>query len=93
MSRAFTLNVRIFIQHQNLCSNTLQSRWPMICHNCEVCSSLLLAAMSEQPVYGSLQQRIIIKFLCNENIKLTEILARLRQQFRENTQSRTQVLY
>lgn len=44
-------------------------------------------------MHKSLEQHIIIKFLCNENVKLTEIVAKLCQQFGENTLSRAQVLY
>lgn len=42
--------------------------------------------------HSSLEQWIIIKFLCNKNVKTTEILERLPQQFGENTFSRTQML-
>jgi hypothetical protein len=37
--------------------------------------------MSEQVVLSAIAQRIIVKFLANENVKLADIMKRLRAQF------------
>jgi hypothetical protein len=47
--------------------------------------------MSEQVVPSAVAQRIIVKFLTNENVKLAEILMTFRAQFGDETLSRTQV--
>jgi hypothetical protein len=47
--------------------------------------------MSEQVVPSTVAQRIIVKFLTNENVKLAEILMTFRAQFGDETLSRTQV--
>jgi hypothetical protein len=47
--------------------------------------------MSEQIVPSSVTQRVIVKFLTNENVKAAEILMRLRAQFSYGEFSRTQV--
>jgi hypothetical protein len=47
--------------------------------------------MSEQVVPLTVAQRIIVKFLTNENVKLAEILMTFRAQFGDETLSRTQV--
>jgi hypothetical protein len=47
--------------------------------------------MSEQVVPSAVAQRIVVKFLTNENVKPAEILMRLRAQFGDETLSRTQM--
>jgi histone-lysine N-methyltransferase SETMAR len=47
--------------------------------------------MSVQGVSSAVAQRIIVKFLTTENVKPAEILMRLREQFGDETLSRTQV--
>jgi hypothetical protein len=44
-----------------------------------------------QVVPPAVAQRIIIKLLTNENVKLTEILTRLRARFSDETLSKTQL--
>jgi hypothetical protein len=46
---------------------------------------------SEQVVPSAATQRIVVKFLTNENVKPAEILMRLRAQFDDETFSRTQM--
>jgi hypothetical protein len=46
--------------------------------------------MSEQVVRPAVAQRIIIKILTNENVKLAKILTRLRAQFADEKLSMTQ---
>ncbi|KAK7862353.1 hypothetical protein R5R35_006926 [Gryllus longicercus] len=47
--------------------------------------------MSEQKVPRCVEQRIIIKFLVGENVQPSEILQRLKKQYREECLSRTRV--
>jgi hypothetical protein len=47
--------------------------------------------MSEQVVPSAVTQRIIVKFLINENVKPAGNLTKLRAQFDYKTLSRTQV--
>jgi len=47
--------------------------------------------ISEEVVPSAVAQRIIVKFLNNENVKLVQILMRLRQHFDDETFSRIQV--
>jgi hypothetical protein len=47
--------------------------------------------MSEQVVPSAVAQRIVVKFLTNENVKPAEILIRLRTQLGDETLSRTLV--
>jgi hypothetical protein len=44
--------------------------------------------MSDQTVPSAVSQRIIVKFLTNENVKPAEILMRLRAQFGDEVLSR-----
>jgi hypothetical protein len=55
-------------------------------------ATCLLSAviLREQPFPSAVAQGIIVKFLANENAKLTEILKRRRAQFDDGTLSRTQ---
>jgi len=41
--------------------------------------------MSEQVVRSAVEQRVIVKFLTNENVKPSECLTRLRAQFDDET--------
>jgi hypothetical protein len=47
--------------------------------------------MSEQVIPSAIAQRIIVKFLTNESVKLAEILRSLRAQLGDETLSRTQM--
>jgi len=47
--------------------------------------------MREQVVPSAVAQCIIVKFLTNENVKPAEILIKLREQFGDETFSRTQM--
>jgi hypothetical protein len=47
--------------------------------------------INEQDVPSCVAQRIIVKFLTNENVKPAEILKRLGAQFGDETLSRTQM--
>jgi hypothetical protein len=47
--------------------------------------------MSERAVPWAVEQRVIVKFITNENLKPAEILTRLTAQFGDKTPSRTQV--
>jgi hypothetical protein len=47
--------------------------------------------MSEQVIPSAVAQRIVVKFLTNENAKPAEILMRPRAQFDNETLSRTEV--
>ena len=53
--------------------------------------SVLSAAMCEQEVPPSVAQRIIIKFLTNEGVKLSETLTRLKAQFGDDTLSQNRM--
>jgi hypothetical protein len=47
--------------------------------------------VSGQKVPSDVEQRIVVTFLTNENVKPAEILKRLRAQFGDETLSRIQV--
>jgi hypothetical protein len=47
--------------------------------------------MSVQVILAAVAQRVVVKFLSNENMKPAEILTRLRAQFGDETVSRTRV--
>jgi len=49
--------------------------------------------MSEREVPISIAQRVVIKFLTNENVGPNEIWRRLHAQYRESTLSKTQVKF
>ena len=49
--------------------------------------------MSERRVPVTIAQRVVIKFLTNENVGATEIWRRLRAQYGESTLSKTQVKF
>jgi glucan biosynthesis protein len=57
------------------------------------CFLSLVITMSEQVVPSAVAQRIMVKFVTNENVKPAEILMRLRAQFGDETLSRTLVYY
>jgi hypothetical protein len=55
------------------------------------CFFSVVITMSVQVIPSAVVQRIIVKFLTNENVKPTEILMRLRAQFGDEMLTRTQV--
>jgi len=55
------------------------------------CFLSVMIMMSEQVVPSAVTQRIIVKFLINENVKPAGNLTKLRAQFDYKTLSRTQV--
>jgi hypothetical protein len=55
------------------------------------CFLSAVITMSEQVIPSAVAQRIIVKFLTNENVKPADILKALRAQFYDETLSRIQV--
>jgi hypothetical protein len=56
------------------------------------CRLSVVITMSEQVVPSAVAQCIVVKFLNNKNVKLVEILMKLRARFDNKTLSRTQCI-